>query len=101
MPEPRPNGQRYEVHCSAAVAQVLKELQEQVSLAGGGKTVAAAFRHVVQRLETAPMEVGDPAYRLPALRMQVRTVVVRPLIVYFGVCEDRPLVFIKGVKLWE
>jgi hypothetical protein len=31
--------------------------------------------------------------------MQVRTVIIRPVVVDFGVCEDRPLVFIKGVKL--
>jgi hypothetical protein len=31
--------------------------------------------------------------------MQVRTIVIRPLVVDFAVCEDHPLVFIKGVKL--
>jgi hypothetical protein len=50
-------------------------------------------------LEIDPLDVGEPAYRLPTLRMQVRTVIVRPLVVDFGVCEDQPDVFIKGVKL--
>jgi hypothetical protein len=31
--------------------------------------------------------------------MQVGTAVIRPLVVDFAVCEDRPLVFIKGVTL--
>jgi hypothetical protein len=43
--------------------------------------------------------VGEPIYRLPALRMQVRTIVVRPLVVDFVVCEDQPLVFLKVVSL--
>jgi hypothetical protein len=31
--------------------------------------------------------------------MEIRTAVVGPLAVDFAVCEDQPLVFIKGVKL--
>jgi hypothetical protein len=31
--------------------------------------------------------------------MEIRTVILGPLVVDFGVCEDRPVVFIKGVTL--
>jgi hypothetical protein len=31
--------------------------------------------------------------------MEIRTVILGPLVVDFGVCKDRPLVFIKGVTL--
>jgi hypothetical protein len=58
-----------------------------------------AFRQIVERLQLDPTEFGEPCYRLSALRMQVRTVVVRPLAVDFAVCEDHPLVFIKGATL--
>jgi hypothetical protein len=43
--------------------------------------------------------VGEPLYRLTGLRMQVHTCLVRPLEIDYAVCEDRPLVFIKGVTL--
>jgi hypothetical protein len=61
--------------------------------------VTRAFRRIVGRLELDPHSVGEPAYRLPGLRLQVRTTVVPPLVVDFAICEDRPIVFIKGVKL--
>jgi hypothetical protein len=46
-----------------------------------------------------PAHAGEPSYHLPALRIQARSVTIRPLVVDFGVCEDRPLVFIKSDKL--
>ncbi len=58
-----------------------------------------AAREVYEHLRQEPSEYGEPLYRLPALHMQVRCVAVRPLYVDFAVCEDRPLVFIKAVKL--
>jgi len=57
--------------------------------------IAEALEQIVERLEADPHEVGEPLYRLPGLRMQVRTVVRRPLSIDFGVCEDQPIVFIK------
>jgi len=58
-----------------------------------------AFRWTIQRLKLDPTALGEPLYRLPALRMLVYTVVVRPIAVDFGVCTDRPMVFIKDIKL--
>lgn len=45
------------------------------------------------------MSFGEPEYRLPALKMQIRSGGVLPLIVHVGVCEDEPIVFIKKVTL--
>jgi hypothetical protein len=92
------NGQRYEVHCSGAVAKSIRRLQESASPAQR-KRIALAFRGIVERLRVAADQLGEPLYRLPTLRMQVRTVVVPPLAVVFGVCEDRPLVFIRRGRL--
>lgn len=61
--------------------------------------MASAFRQIVERLQLDPTEAGEPSYRLPALRIQVRTIVVRPLSLDFAVCEDRPLVFVKWATL--
>src|SRR5262245_9966582 len=88
------NGQRYQVHCSAVITQELKKLQSQAIKQG--KSIASAFRQIIQCLRDNPTETGEPNYRLPFMQMQIRTVVVRPLVVDFAVCEDKPLVFIKG-----
>ncbi len=61
--------------------------------------MSAALRRIVEHLESNPQALGEPLYRLPELRMQVRLVLVSPVSVHFAVCEDRPLVFIKGVML--
>ena len=93
------NGGSWEVHCSGAVAKRLRAVQRQATKEGRGEAVLDAFRQIVQRLQQDPSGVGEPLYHLPALHMEVRSVVVRPLSVHFGVCSDRPLVFIKGVEL--
>lgn len=89
----------YEVHNSGAIARAFQRLQRQASREGRGQALLAAARQVYDRLRKDPMELGEPLYRLPVLRMQLRFVAVRPLYVDFAVCEDRPLVFIKAVKL--
>lgn len=96
----RPNGEpRYEVHASGVILKALRDIQRRAKRQGRGEKVLAALRQIHQRLEEDPNTVGEPLYRLPGLRMQVRTCVVLPLLVDFAVCEDRPLVFLKYVKL--
>src|SRR5437899_1354733 len=92
-------GQQYEVHISGAIAKKLKQIQRRASRQGRGEAVLSALKQIVERLRHDPLSWGDPLYRLPALRMQVCHASIRPLFVNFAVCEDRPLVFIKGVEL--
>jgi hypothetical protein len=99
MPGFAENGGQFEVHCSGAIARSLKDLQKQATLEGRGEQVLKAIQQIWHRLVHEPFEFGEPLYRLPAMRMQVRHGAVLPLFVDFAVCEDRPLVFIKGVKL--
>jgi hypothetical protein len=99
MPDPQGNGGPFAIHLSEAVAEALKEVQRQASEEGRGPEVLAAFRQIILRLRHDPDRFGEPLYRLPVLRMQVRSCVVRPLVIHFAVCEDRPLVFIKGAEL--
>ena len=94
------NGSRpYSVHCARAIADVIRGVHRQASRQGRGQAVTRAFRQIVSRLERNPLHLGEPAYRLPGLRLQVRKAIIRPLVVFFAVSEDRPLVFIKDVKL--
>lgn len=99
MPEPEESSLRWEVICSPVNAEMLRQLQRRASRSGRGEAMASAFRQIVERLQHDPTEAGEPSYRLAAMRMQVRRVVVRPLVAHFAVCEDRPLVFIKAANL--
>lgn len=92
-------GGGYEIQNSTDIARAFLRLQEQAVEEGRGEELLEATRTVAERLKSEPMELGEPLYRLPAMRMQVRGVLVRPLYVSFAVCEDRPVVYIKDVKL--
>ncbi len=96
------NGEQpFHVGFSEAIAQTIRRLQQQASQEGRGKDFLSALRKAVDRLQRAPRAFGEPLYRLPALRMQVRCGALGPLSIDFGVCEDRPLVFIMAVKLFS
>ena len=99
MPLPDDGKRRYEVHLSRALANRMRQIQQQATREGRGTVVLAAFRQIVQRLQSDPLDFGEPLYRLQALRLQIRHGAVLPLFVDFAVSEDRPLVFIKGVRL--
>ena len=94
------NGEQpFHVGFSEAIAQTIRRLQRQASQEGRGKDFLSALRKAVDRLQSSPRGFGEPLYRLPVLCMQVRCAVLGPMSIYFGVCEDRPLVFIMAVKL--
>jgi hypothetical protein len=99
MPGSTDNGGPYQVHASGLIAAALKQIQDQANKEGRGEKVLAAIRQIRQRLSLDPMSAGEQLYRLPAMRMQIRCILVPPLAVHFGVCEDRPFVFLKGVLL--
>jgi hypothetical protein len=92
-------GQPYQVHVSGVVARRIERVQRQASREGRGPEALSAFRQILDRLEQEPNVFGEGLYRLPALRMQIRHAAIRPLFVDFAVCEDYPIVFIKGVEL--
>jgi hypothetical protein len=98
-PEPDGLGPPYEVHGSGVIAAEIRRLRRQAAGEGRSAAMMAALREIHRRLQLDPNALGEPLYRLPVLRMQVRTCVVRPLAVDFAVCEDRPVVIIKGVSL--
>jgi hypothetical protein len=94
------NGQsRYSVRVSGAVAADLKQLQRRAWHEGRGEAFLDAFRVIVDRLTHAPKEFGEPLYRLPALKLEVRHASRDPLVVYFAVHDEEPLVFVKVVRL--
>jgi GTP1/Obg family GTP-binding protein len=99
MAEAENGGSHFQVHYSKAVGEALRELQRKATRRGQGQAFLSAFREIVRALREVPNEVGEALYRLPNLRLQVRTVVVAPLAIDFAVSEDHPFVYIKGGKL--
>jgi hypothetical protein len=99
MPVPENGEPSFQIAFSGVIAESIRQFQRRASLQGRGEEFLVALRAVVDRLRHDPNEFGEPLYRLPVLGVQLRCAVIRPLYVDFGVCEDRPLVFIKAVKL--
>jgi hypothetical protein len=91
------HGDNFEIIISPKIAQQVRGLHRRAAREGVGRAFVTTFQTLVFRLRSAPDDFGEPMYRLPALRMQIRCAVVPPLIVHFGVCEDRPTVYVKGV----
>lgn len=94
------NGRRaYYLDFSDAVAQSLRQLQRLASRRGQGHAFAAAFRKIIRALQKDPNKAGELLYRLPAMSLYVRTIVISPLVIDFAVSEEQPIVCIKGGKL--
>jgi hypothetical protein len=96
---PQSNGGSYRVLGSGSIAKTFRRLYRQAKQQGREDAFMLAARQIGHRLRQAPFDFGEPLYRLPALRMQVRHGAVGSLLIYFAVHEDKPLVFIKAVSL--
>lgn len=81
MPTFEKNGPGYQVHLSGVIAKSLRGIQTRANLLGRGKEVLSTFKAIVHRLEHDPFDFGEPLYRLPALRLQVRHGALRSLFV--------------------
>ncbi len=89
----------YAVHASGVIKRRIVALQEQATLEGRGTAALAAYRQILQRLRTDPLQFGEPQYPLVNMRLQVRKCSVRPFVVHFAVGEEYQIVFIKEVHL--
>jgi hypothetical protein len=97
MPEPANGG--YQVLCSLAVAETLKELQRRATRRGQGKAFLTALKQIIKMLGKNPNTVGEALYRLPNLRLRVRTVIVSPLAIDFAVSDENFVVYLKSGTL--
>jgi hypothetical protein len=99
MPSPRGSNDSYVLDFSDVVAERLKALQRQASRRGSGQAFRTAFREIFRRLRRNPTATGELLYHLPALRLEIRTVVVAPLVIDFAVSVDHAMVYIRSGKL--
>ncbi len=99
MPSAEGRNGAYAIDLSEAVAERLKKLQRRASRRGLGHSFRRAFRRILARLRRDPTAVGELLYFLPALRLQMRIVVVAPLVIDFAVSEDHAVVYIRDAKV--
>jgi hypothetical protein len=99
MADPRNGHQRYEIHHSKVIDDWLRQLHRIARHRGQGKVFRTAFKQIVHALQLNPWKAGEPLYRLPGMRLRVRTIVIAPLAIDFGVSEDHPHVYIKSARL--
>jgi hypothetical protein len=99
MPHFQSNGGSFRVHSSKNIGVAFEKLYKQAKHEGRADAFMDAAREIDHRLRRDPDDFGEPLYRLPALQLEVRHAVIAPLLIYFAVHEDRPLVFIKQVVL--
>src|SRR5437016_1729077 len=93
------NGGSYQVLSSASISKDFRQLYRKAKQEGRADAFISAARQIGHRLMRTPLEFGEPLYRLPALQLEVRHGAIAPLLIYFAVHEDKPLVFIKSVTL--
>jgi hypothetical protein len=89
----------YHVAVSGVMAARIRRLQRQAKRQGRGEAFLASIQEVYQQLRDDPADLGEPNYRLSRLGLEIRTCVVPPLAVDFAVHLDKPIVFLKGVRL--
>src|SRR6266436_5721132 len=79
--------------------QTIKQLHQQAAHQGEGKRFLAALRTIHDRLRKDATNFGEPLFHLRALKLMVYQVVILPVVVIYVVHEEKPLVFLKSVKL--
>jgi hypothetical protein len=93
------NGKVYRVTVSDQIKADVRERYTQAVATGKGKPFLAALRKIHERLRHDPLSFGEPLYHLPSLQLVVYKGIVSPLVVDYGVHEEKALVIIRGVKI--
>ena len=95
------NGARgpYRVESSVQIARTLKEMHQAAPTVEAAAPLLGALKVIMERLRNDPEGFGEPVYRLANMRLRVRVGIIKPLVVEYGVYEEKPLVFIKKLTL--
>lgn len=89
----------YYVDASAELRKQIRELHQVALGQGRGKQFAKALRKIYNRMHLDPFEFGEPLYKLPMLRLLIRTASIIPVVVTDSVSNDNPIVMIKSIQL--
>jgi hypothetical protein len=96
------NGQSvpFEVIMSDHTKSGVKALHKQAFQRGKGQQFLLSLRQIIERLHSDPRVFGEALYRLPSLQLTVCQAAISPVVVNYAVHDERPLVFIKGFKVF-
>ncbi len=97
MPDNGPG--RFRLIASDSIKESIRRLRSQAPQDGRFPAFREALKQIVEKLESLPLEAGEPVYPLHGMQLQLRTIVIRPIAVRYGVHQDRPLVVIQSVQL--
>ena len=90
---------QYSISMSQFQRERLLRLHNEQELLGRSQQFLDAYLQIIGRLERDPRVFGELLYTLPALRLEIRTAAIAPLIVDYGVHEERKIVFVQGFKV--
>jgi hypothetical protein len=90
----------YKVVCAEVVLREFEELHHRAAWLGVDKAFLHAAKRIMEKLQSEPMVLGEPLYRLPNLDLVVCVGGVPPLLVYFAVNEARRFVIVQRFKLF-
>lgn len=95
-----PNGTpEFKVVISQSLRQLVEQLHRIAFESGIGSQFIVALQAIDEGLRHAPLQFGDPLFRLPALRLTVYIRAIFPVAVDYGVHEQFPLVIVRGFRL--
>src|SRR5262245_38213217 len=97
------NGQPkvYDVRLSEQNRALLRKRHAEAAQRGEGKRFVSALRQIIDRLQKDPVNFGEPSFHLPALKLTIYRAAVAPLVVEYGVHEEKPVVFIRGFRVFS
>jgi hypothetical protein len=97
MNAPQGAGPPYEVIFSGSTRNQFKDLCREAAPHGLEKAVLSAARAIIARLRSDPRGFGESLYTLRGMKLEVRIGIELPLVVSYGVHEEKPLVFIRKI----
>jgi hypothetical protein len=89
----------YRLSYSQAIREKLKQLAVEAKELGLANAFQSAAKTILARLQSDPLEFGEPQYSHAEAKLLVRVAIVQPLVVYFGVHVPEEIVFIKDFLL--
>ncbi len=89
---------RFKVIYSQEARKNIRGFVEQAKEEGRGPLVAAVFRKIDRHLHERADEFGDQL-QPPLNKGKSRVASIRPLVVYFSVMDDSPIVFVTAVRM--
>ncbi len=95
------NGLFYQVILFPKLKESIRRSYRKAAKRGKGEQFLEALRTIHHRLGRDAITFGEPLFHFRALKLTVYQAVVKPVVVIYVVHEEKPLVFLRDVKLLD